>query len=367
MQHRQLGKNGPRVSALGLGCMAFSGGYGTPDDAESIATIRAALDAGITYLDSGDFYGMGHNEMLLREALKGRARDQAFISIKFGALRTPDLKWNGYDLRPVAIRNFVTYSLRRLGTDYIDLYQPARLDPAVPVEDVVGTIADLVKQGYVRHVGLSEASAKSIARAQAVAPIAALANRIFAVQPRHRGCDPAGDPRARHRACCLWCAVARSDLSASDGVDRQQPVSADACRAFTAKISPSMRSWSRPCRPLPPISASPLPQLAFAWVLSRGDDVVPLVGARNRTQLADILKSADVTLSPDDLRRIEAAVPKDSVAGTRYGAEQTGASRQRDGLTRRGFADEGGRSPALFIALARSNRCHALPPGRTTV
>ena len=130
MQQRQLGKNGPRVSALGLGCMAFSGGYARADDAESIATIHAALDAGISYLDSGDFYGMGHNEMLLREALKGRARDQAFISIKFGALRTPDLKWNGYDLRPDAIRNFLTYSLKRLGTDYIDLYQPARLDTA---------------------------------------------------------------------------------------------------------------------------------------------------------------------------------------------------------------------------------------------
>ena len=155
--------------------MAFSGGYGTPDDAESIATIRAALDAGITYLDSGDFYGMGHNEMLLREALKGRARDQAFISIKFGALRTPDLKWNGYDLRPVAIRNFLAYSLRRLGTDYIDLYQPARLDSAVPVEEVVGTIADLAKQGYVRHVGLSEAIGGSRLRARKrAAPIAAL-------------------------------------------------------------------------------------------------------------------------------------------------------------------------------------------------
>jgi aryl-alcohol dehydrogenase-like predicted oxidoreductase len=145
MKQRQLGKNGLRVSALGLGCMAFSGGYGAPDDAESIATIHAALDAGITYLDSADFYGMGHNEMLLREALKGRTRDQVFISIKFGALRTPDLKWNGYDLHPFAIRNFLSYSLKRLGTDYVDLYQPARLDSPVPVEDVVGTIADLAR------------------------------------------------------------------------------------------------------------------------------------------------------------------------------------------------------------------------------
>ena len=187
MQQRQLGKNGPRVSAIGLGCMAFSGGYGAPDDAESIATIHAALDAGISYLDSGDFYGMGHNEMLLREALKGRARDKAFISIKFGALRTPDLKWNGYDLRPNAIRNFL--GLQPEAARH-RLYRSlsagaARFD--VPVEDVVGTIADLVKQGYVRHVGLSEASAKSIARAQAVHADCGASDRIFAVQPQHRG------------------------------------------------------------------------------------------------------------------------------------------------------------------------------------
>ena len=174
MQQRQLGRDGPRVSALGLGCMAFSGGYGVADDAESIATIRAALDAGITYLDSGDFYGMGHNEMLLREALKGVPRERVFLSIKFGALRGPDLTWNGYDLRPQAIRNFLAYSLKRLGTDYIDLYQPARLEPGVPVEEVAGTIADLVRQGYVRHLGLSEASASSIARASTVMPLAAL-------------------------------------------------------------------------------------------------------------------------------------------------------------------------------------------------
>src|SRR5919201_2372128 len=173
MQTRQLGRNGPSVSALGLGCMGFSGGYGPVDDRDSIATIHAALDAGVTYLDTGDFYGAGQNEMLLGQALRGR-RDKAFIAVKFGALRGPDGAWHGSDNRPAAVKNFLAYSLQRLGTDYIDLYQPARVDPAVPIEETVGAIADMVKAGYVRHVGLSEASAATIRRAHAVHPIAAL-------------------------------------------------------------------------------------------------------------------------------------------------------------------------------------------------
>ena len=174
MRTRRLGRNGPEVSEMGLGCMGMSGGYGPADDAESIATIHAALEAGVTMLDTGDFYGTGHNEMLIREALGGGKRERAFIALKFGAMRGPDLKFLGDDVRPIAVKNFLAYSLRRLGTDYVDLYQPARLDPAVPVEDTVGAIADMVKAGYIRHIGLSEASAKSIRRAHAVHPIAAL-------------------------------------------------------------------------------------------------------------------------------------------------------------------------------------------------
>src|SRR5262245_48010239 len=173
MQTRQLGRGGPTVSALGLGCMGFSGGYGPVDDAENIATIHAALDAGISYLDTGDFYGAGQNEMLLGQALRGR-RDKAFIAVKFGALRGPDGAWHGSDCRPAAVKNFLAYTLCRLGTDYVDLYQPARVDPAVPIEDTVGAIADMVKAGFVRHIGLSEASAATIRRAHAVHPIVAL-------------------------------------------------------------------------------------------------------------------------------------------------------------------------------------------------
>src|SRR5882724_3279339 len=161
MQTRRLGIQGPAVSVIGLGCMGMSDFYGPADEAESIATIRAAMDAGITLLNTGDFYGMGHNELLLREAIKGR-RDQAFLSVKFGALRDPAGAFVGFDARPAAIKNFVAYSLRRLGTDYIDLYQPARVDRSVPIEDTVGAIAELVRAGYVRHIGLSEASAATV-------------------------------------------------------------------------------------------------------------------------------------------------------------------------------------------------------------
>src|SRR5262245_6811235 len=174
MEKRTLGSTCPAVSAIGLGCMGMSDFYGPADRGESIATIHAALDAGVTLLDTGDFYGMGHNEMLIGEALAGRKRDAVEISVKFGALRDPAMGWFGYDARPVAVKNFVTYSLRRLGVDYIDIYRPARLDPNVPVEDTVGAIADLIKAGYVRHIGLSEVGAETIRRAHATHPISDL-------------------------------------------------------------------------------------------------------------------------------------------------------------------------------------------------
>src|SRR5215471_10618706 len=174
MQYRQLGRTGPRASALGLGCMGMSGMYGPADRAESLGTIHAALEAGIPLLDTGDFYGMGHNEMLIAQALKGSKRDGVLISVKFGALRDPAGRWSGYDARPEAVKNFLAYSLQRLGLDYIDIYRPARLDPNVPIEETVGAIADMVKAGYVRHIGLSEVGVETIRRAAAVHPISDL-------------------------------------------------------------------------------------------------------------------------------------------------------------------------------------------------
>src|SRR5512133_2991710 len=174
MEQRKLGRDGPAVSAIGLGCMGMSGMYGPADRAEGIATIHAALDSGITLLDTGDFYGMGHNEMLIGEALAGRPRDSYQVSVKFGALRDADNGWHGVDARPVAVKNFLAYSLKRLGLEHIDIYRPARLDPAVPIEDTVGAIADMVKAGHVRHIGLSEVGAATIRRAASVHPIADL-------------------------------------------------------------------------------------------------------------------------------------------------------------------------------------------------
>src|ERR1700742_4008042 len=174
MNQHLLGTTGPTVSAIGLGAMGMSDLYGPADRSESIATIHAALDNGITLLDTGDFYGMGHNEMLIAEALKGAKRDGALVSVKFGALRDPAGGWTGYDARPAAVKSFLAYSLQRLGLDHIDIYRPARLDPAVPIEDTIGAIAELVKAGYVRAIGLSEMNAETIHRAAAVHPISDL-------------------------------------------------------------------------------------------------------------------------------------------------------------------------------------------------
>jgi aryl-alcohol dehydrogenase-like predicted oxidoreductase len=166
----RLGDTGPEVSPLGLGCMGMSGMYGATDDRESVATIQAAIDRGINLIDTGDFYGMGHNEMLIGRALSGR-RDRAILSVKFGALRGPDNSWIGFDGRPAAVKNFAAYSLKRLGVDVIDVYRPARLDPVVPIEDTVGAVKDLIQKGYVRHLGLSEVGVDTIRRAQRVQPV----------------------------------------------------------------------------------------------------------------------------------------------------------------------------------------------------
>ncbi len=211
MDTRKLGTSGPVTSAIGLGAMGMSDFYGPADRSESIATIHAALDAGITLLDTGDFYGMGHNEMLIGEALKGRNRDKVQISVKFGALRTPDRKWLGYDSRPAAVWNFMSYSLQRLGTDHIDIYRPARLDPNVPIEETVGAMADMVKAGYIRHIGLSEVGSETIRRAHKVHPIADLQIE-YSLISRGIESDILQDlPRARHRRHRLWRAVARAD------------------------------------------------------------------------------------------------------------------------------------------------------------
>ncbi len=299
MQQRQLGTKGPQVSALGLGCMGMSGMYGPADRQESIATIHAALDAGITLLDTGDFYGMGHNEMLIGEALKGVPREQFLISVKFGALRDPASNWLGIDTRPAAVKNFLAYSLKRLGLDHIDIYRPARLDPNVPIEETVGAMAEMVKAGYVRHIGLSEVGAETLRRAAAVHPICDLQIEYSLISRGIEGADPAHGPRARHRHHRLWRALARPhQRSLAQGKEPPQPaISAPIARASKAANVDANLALVEALRTVAEAMGISVAQVAIAWVARRGDDIVPLVGARRRDRLAEALGALDVKLS----------------------------------------------------------------------
>jgi len=318
MQQTRLGRNGPAVSAFGLGCMGMSGGYGPADDKESIATIHAALEAGITMIDTADFYGMGQNEMVVREALKGGKRQRAFIAVKFGSMRGPDLKILGDDGRPQAAKNFLAYSLRRLGTDYVDLYQPSRVDPDVPIEDTIGAIADMVKAGYVRHIGVSETSGKTVRRAHAVHPIAALQTEYSLFT---RGVERDILPTLRELGIAL---VAYGVLSGGLISDRAAAAKNAASEIRTRKPRFSSENFSKNIALVEALGkiakekGATTAQLAFAWVKSRGDDVVPLIGARRRDQLKEALGTLDLKLTPGDLARIEQAAPHAAVAGTRY-------------------------------------------------
>jgi aryl-alcohol dehydrogenase-like predicted oxidoreductase len=318
----KLGQNDAPIVAAGLGCMAMSGGYGRPDEAESIATIHAALDAGLTLIDTGDFYGMGHNEMLIGEALKGGRRQDAFLSVKFGALRGPDGVWSGYDLRPAAVKNFLAYSLRRLKTDYIDLYQPARYDHMVPLEDTLGAIADLVKAGYVRNIGQSEVSARTLRRAAALHPIAALQIEYSLMS---RGIESEILPAARELGIPIvaYGVLSRgliSDATLTDGAGAGE-IRARMPR-FAGQNFEQNRALIEALGAIAKARGASVAQLAFAWLCSRGNDIVPLIGARTRAQLADALKGLSLVLSAEELAAIEQAVPKGAAAGERYGSAQ---------------------------------------------
>ena len=317
MRMRQLGKDGPMVSALGLGCMGMSDAYGPADEGESLATIDAAMEAGVTMFDTGDFYGNGHNEMLIREALKGR-RDRAFVAVKFGALRDPKGGFVGLDSRPAAVKNFLAYSLKRLGTDHVDLYMPARLDPAVKIEDTVGAIAQMIRAGHVRHLGLSEVSSETLRRAHEVHPVSALQIEYSIVD---RGIEEDILPTCRELGVAV---VAYGVLSRGLLSGRWEPTKASPADyrshlpRFSGENLAKNRALIEALAAVATSKGASLAQLALAWVLSRGDDVVPLVGARTRERLGESLGAFDVSLDASDLARIEAAVPPGSVAGDRY-------------------------------------------------
>jgi aryl-alcohol dehydrogenase-like predicted oxidoreductase len=315
---RQLGSAGPSVFPIALGCMGMSGMYGPADEGESIATIHAALDQGVTLLDTGDFYGAGHNEMLIGRALRDR-RDKALLSVKFGALRAPGGGWGGVDARPVAVRNFLTYTLTRLGVDHVDIYRPARLDPAVPIEDTIGAIADLVKAGYVRAIGLSEVGPETIRRAQAVHPIADL-------QIEYALISRAPEARIFPLLQELGIGVTAYGVLSRGLLSGSRPSAPTDFRAHLPRFSGDNRERnSQLIEVLRRIAAAKglaPAQLAIAWVLAKGQSIVPVIGARTRAQLSESLGAMKVILSPAELSEIEEAVPASAVAGTRYDEHQ---------------------------------------------
>ena len=320
---RQLGFNGPHVSTIGLGCMGMSDFYGPADRAESIATIHAAYDAGITLLDTGDFYGMGHNELLIHEALQSHDRDQVVISVKFGALRDPNGGFIGDDGRPTSVKNFLAYTLRRLGTDHVDVYRIARVDPSVPIEDTVGAIAEMVKAGYVRHIGLSEVGAETIRRAHTVHPISDVQIEYSLLS---RSIETAILPTCRELGIGItaYGVLTRGLLSGHWSKERTN-VPGD-FRGFGPRFNGENLdhnlSLVDALRAIAEVKSATVAQIAIAWVLTRGQDIVPLVGARRRDRLAEALGALELTLTPNDLAQIEQAIPAGAAAGDRYDPAQ---------------------------------------------
>ncbi|WP_086724704.1 aldo/keto reductase [Streptomyces carpinensis] len=319
MQMRTLGSTGPAVSALGLGAMGMSGAYGAADRAESIATVHAALEAGVTLIDTGDFYGMGHNELLLAEALRGRDRDSYRLSVKFGMVRGPGPQFGGHDCRPEAVKNFLAYSLTRLGTDHIDIYRPARLDPAVPIEETVGAIKEMIDAGYVRHLGLSEIDAATIRRAHAVHPVADLQIEYSLLS---RAVEAEVLPTLRELGIGLtaYGVLGRGLISGHWSVGRT--AGPGDSRGLGPRFSNGNVEHNlalvEALRRVADAKGCTVAQLAIAWVAAQGEDVVPLVGARTRERLAEALPATALDLTADDLAEVEKAVPPGAARGDRY-------------------------------------------------
>jgi aryl-alcohol dehydrogenase-like predicted oxidoreductase len=319
MRTRNLGSTGPAVSALGLGAMGMSGAYGETDRGESIATVHAAMEAGVTLIDTGDFYAMGHNELLLAEALRGRDRDSYTLSVKFGMLRGPGNEFGGPDNRPEAVKNFLAYSLTRLGVDHVDIYRPARLDPAVPIEDTIGVITEMIDAGYVRHIGLSEVDSATIRRAHAVHPIGDLQIEYSLVS---RAVEADVLPTLRE----LGIGMTAYGVLSRGLISGHWTAGHSAGPGDLRGLSPRFAGGNvehnlalvEALRRVAEEKGCTVAQLGIAWVAAQGADIVPLVGARTRRRLTEALPAAELDLTAEDLAEIEKAVPAGSARGDRY-------------------------------------------------
>jgi aryl-alcohol dehydrogenase-like predicted oxidoreductase len=319
MNARQLGPDGPEVAPLGLGCMGMSGAYGPADRGEAITTIHDALEAGIRLLDTGDFYGMGHNELLIAEALRGRPRDEYLLSVKFGGQRGPDGAYVGFDASPAAVKTALGYSLVRLGVDHVDVYRPSRLDPRVPIEDTVGAIAELVQAGYVRQVGLSEVGVDTLRRAAAVHPICDLQIEYSLIS---RGIEATILPACRDLGIAItaYGVLSRGLISGHFAAERE--LTPGDFRAHAPRFDAANRAHNLALvdalREVAEANGASVAQVAIAWVLAKGEDIVAVVGSRTPARLAEALGSLDVELSADDVAELERAVPADAAIGERY-------------------------------------------------
>jgi aryl-alcohol dehydrogenase-like predicted oxidoreductase len=319
MLTRKLGQHGPVTSAIGLGCMGMSDLYGPSDRAAGIATIHAALQSCVTLLDTGDFYGMGHNELLISEALKNVSREQYYLSVKFGALRDPFGNWSGFDGRPAAVKNFLAYSRKRLNVDYVDIYRPARLDPHVPIEETIGAIAELVKKGCVRFIGLSEVGSDTIRRAASVHPISDLQIE-YAVTSRSIEQSILPTCRELGIAITAYGVLGRGLLS---GKWRpEQSSRAGDIRSFIPRLQgQNLKENMALLDVLGEVAlrhGKSLTQIAIAWVLSRGSDITPIIGSRHPDQLKEVMGALDINFNSNDYEILDKIA--DLVRGTRYAA-----------------------------------------------